>query len=388
MLAKLNIRAITYGVMVLYAVELLDELIYGLVGATLPLLKEDLALNYVRVGLLFTLPGLVGIALEPFIGILGDTRFRRALVRGGIVATTFGLALVAFGESYALILVAFCIIYVASGAYVNLAQATLMDLNPARTEHTMARWTLLGSIGVAIAPILATIAFGFGYGWRGLYLAFAGAAGVYVAFVWCIAFDSHDGADDQDIAPVQLVRDFLAAFRNRELLRFVLLTELADLMLDKLYEVTGLYFHDVVGVDFAQAALASAIFTVVGFIGNILLIPLLERVQGLRVLRFSCALVIVLYIAFLLAPFVWAKYALIALVSFSTAGWFAILRGRTFAALPGQSGMVVAITAFANLSILLTPTILGAVADTFGFQSAMWLLLLGPVALLLGLPKE
>lgn len=387
MLAKLNIKPVAYAVIVLYAIELLDELIYGLYGATLPLLKSDLALNYLEVGLLSTVPGLVSIALEPFIGILGDTQFRRALVRGGIFATTFGLALVAFGQTYAVILVAFSVMYVASGAYVNLAQATLMDRDPARTEHTMARWTLFGSIGVAISPLLLTVVIGLGYGWREMYLAFAGAAGVYLALVWRVAFDSHDGAEEQ-IAPRQLLSDFFAAFRNSELLRFVLLTELADLMLDKLYEVTGLYFHDVVGVDFAQAALASAIFTIVGLVGNILLIPLLERVNGIRVLRFSSLLVGVLYVAFLLVPFVWAKYLLIALVSFSTSGWFAILRGRTYAALPGQSGMVVAITAFANLSILLTPTILGAVADAFGLQSAMWLLLLGPVALLIGLPKK
>ncbi len=406
MFAKLNIQAIPFAVMVLYAIELLDELIYGLYGATLPLLKNDLALNYVQVGLLSTIPGLVSIALEPFIGILGDTRFRRALVRGGIIATTFGLALVAFGQTYAILLVAFCILYVASGAYVNLAQATLMDMNlradesrrqrkaeppngrlDSSNEQTMARWVLLGGIGAAIAPILVTIAFGIGYGWREMYLAFAGAAGVYIALVWRIAFNSHDGAEEEHIAPRALIRDFFRAFRNSELIRFVLLTELADLMLDKLYEVTGLYFHDVVGVDFTQAALASAIFTIVGLVGSIVLIPLLERVNGIRILRMSSVIVIVFYVAFLLVPFVWAKYALIALVSFSTAGWFAILRGRTFSALPGQSGMVVAITAFANLSILLTPTILGAVADAFGLQSAMWLLLIGPVALLIGLPR-
>jgi FSR family fosmidomycin resistance protein-like MFS transporter len=388
MLAKLNIKSITFAVFVLYAIELLDELIYGLFGATLPLLKNDLGLNYVQVGLLTTVPGLVGIALEPFIGILGDTRFRRALVRGGILATTFGLAFVAFGQTYASILVAFCILYVASGVYVNLAQATLMDLNPARTEHTMARWTLLGSVGVTIAPILASVAIGFGYGWREMYLAFAGAAGVYIALVWRVAFNAHDGAEEEHIAPRQLLRDFFAAFRNTELIRFVLLTELADLMLDKLYEVTGLYFHDVVGVDFAQAAFASALYAVVGLGGSILLIPLLERVDGIRVLRLSAFLVIALYVAFLSIPVTWVKYLLIALLSFTTAGWFPVLRGRTFAALPGQSGMVVAITAFANLSILLTPTILGAVADVFGLQSAMWLLLAGPIALLIGLPKK
>lgn len=388
MLAKINIRPIAFSVMVLYAIELLDELIYGLYGATLPLVKSDLGLSYAQVGLLSTVPGLVGIVVEPFIGILGDTRFRRALVRGGILATVFGLALVAFGQTYAILLIAFCILYVASGAYVNLAQATLMDLNPTRTEQTMARWTLLGGIGVAIAPMLTAMAFGIGYGWRELYLAFAGAAGVYVALVWRIAFNAHDGAQESRVALRTLARDFFDAFRNSTLVRFVVLTELADLMLDKLYEVTGLYFFDVVGVEIAQTALASAVFTIVGLAGNLLLIPLLERMNGVRVVRLSSVVVIALYSAFLLVPFVWAKYVLIALVSFATAGWFAILRGHTFAALPGKSGIVIAAAAFANLSVLLTPTILGAFADAFGLQTAMWLLLIGPAALLVGLPKE
>ena len=388
MFSKLNFKPVAYAVLVLYAIELLDEFIYGLFGATLPLVKTELALNYLQVGLLTTVPGLVSIALEPFIGVLGDTRLRRALVRGGLLATTFALALIAFGQTYAIILIAFCILYVASGAYVNLAQATLMDIHPARTEQTMARWTWLGSVGVMLAPLLATFAFGAGYGWRGLYLAVAGAAGVYVALVWRIRFDAHAGAETETIAPRALLRDLCAALRQRELLRWVILTELADLMLDKLYEVTGLYFHDVVGVDFAQAAFATTVFAVAGLVGGFVMIPLLERVHGVRVLRVSSLIVGALYAAFLLVPLVWLKYILIAAVSFATAGWFAILRGRTYAALPGQSGMVVAITALANLSVLFVPTILGGLADAFGLQTAMWLLLLGPLALVVGLPRE
>jgi FSR family fosmidomycin resistance protein-like MFS transporter len=383
----LKIRTIPFPIFVLYAIELLDEVVYGLYGATLPIIKSDLALTYLQVGLLTTVPGLVAIVLEPFIGVLGDTRFRRTLVRGGILATAFGLALVAFGQTYAIILTAFCILYVASGAYVNMAQATLMDLNPARTEQTMARWTLFGSIGVAVAPVAATLAFGLGYGWRELYLALAGAAGVYVALVWRIAFNAHSGADHGTIDPRQLLRDFFTAVKNSTLVRFVLLTELADLMLDKLYEVTGLYFFDVVGVDLTQAALASAVYTVVGLAGNVVLIPLLERVDGLRVVRYSTIAAIGLYIAFLTVPVVWLKYVLIGALSLATTAWFPVLRGRTFSALPGQSGMVVAIAAVANLSILVTPTVLGALADAFGLQAAMWLLLIGPLALLVGLPK-
>ncbi|MGE5265339.1 MAG: MFS transporter, partial [Acidobacteriota bacterium] len=71
-----------FFIAVLYGVELLDELIYGLQGAVLPDLKSDLALTYTEVGLLFTVPGLFGIFADPIIGLIGDTRFRRALVVG------------------------------------------------------------------------------------------------------------------------------------------------------------------------------------------------------------------------------------------------------------------------------------------------------------------
>jgi hypothetical protein len=87
---------------VLYGVELLDEFIYGLFGAALPTIKTELALTYTPVGLLFTLPGLIAVGGEP-------------------------------------LLLAQCLIFVASGAYVNLSQATLIDRDLQRAEHTMAR---------------------------------------------------------------------------------------------------------------------------------------------------------------------------------------------------------------------------------------------------------
>jgi len=370
----------------LYGVELLDELIYGLQGAILPYLKTDLALNYTEIGLLLTIPGLCGIVGEPFIGLLADTRHRRALVIGGIVATAIGLWLVGAGHSFWIILFAFCILYVASGAYVNLAQATLIDRDPARAEQTMARWTLLGSLGVTIAPLIVTALFYLGYGWRGLYLSLAGVAGIYTALLLRQRFDSHAGAEKR-ASPRQMFSDLLAALRNRELLRWVIVTELADLMLDKLLEVTGLYFHDVVGVDLGAASGAVAIFTIAGLLGSALLVPALEKVDGLRVLRVSAIIVLAAYVALLLAPNVWLKYALIALVSFSTSGWYPILRGRTYAVLPGQSGMIVAVTSLGNVSSVFVPLIVGRVADVFGLQWAMWLLALGPIALIVGLPK-
>lgn len=375
-------------VAVLYGAELLDELIYGLQGAILPDLKSDLALTYTEVGLLFTVPGLISIIGEPMIGLIGDTRYRRALVVGGIAATAIGLLLMGLGHSYALVLLAFVILYIASGAYVNLAQATLIDRDVARSEQTMARWTLVGSIGVTVAPLIVTVLFYFGYGWRGLYLGLAVMAGVYTLLLLRPRFDAHSGAAEENVSPRKLLRDLISGLRTPELLRWILLTELADLMLDKLLEVTGLYFSDVVGVELAAASGAVALFTIGGLVGNTVLLTALEKYDGLKVLRVTAFAVLVAYAMLLTVPVVWLKFALIAVISFSTAGWFPILRAQCYRVLPEQSGLVVAVTSLGSVFSFFVPYLIGRVADAFGLQWAMWLLILGPLALLIGLPRS
>ena len=385
MSAKTNrLRGVVLFVVVLYGVELLDELIYGLYGATLPYLKTDFALTYTQVGLLFTLPGLIGVMADPFIGLLGDTRHRRALVIGGIVATTIGLLLAGLAQVYGVLLLAFGVLYVASGAYVNLSQATLIDLNPNRAEHTMARWTLLGSIGVAVSPLIVIAAFAIGYTWRSIYLACSLIAAVFVVLLFKQKFESQDGARDESVSLRKLGRSLIAALRNRQMLKWIILTELADFMLDKLLEVTGLYFHDVAGASLAGASAAVAVFTIAGLIGNGLIVPVLEKVRGVRLLRVTAIIVSIAYTAMLLTPIVWIKYVLIGVIGFSAAGWFAILRAKCFEVLPGQSGVVIAVTSLANLSSLFVPIILGSIADAIGLPTAMWLLAIGPVALIIG----
>ncbi len=368
--------------------ELLDEFIYGLQGAVLPRLRDDLALSYTQVGLLFTVPGLIGIVGAPIIGLIGDTRYRRALVVGGIAATALGLLLTGMGQTFTMILLAFSILYVASDAYVNLPQGTLIDLNPARAQQTMARWTLLGSLGVTMAPLCVTGLFFLGYGWRGLYLTLAAVAGFYTIILFLQRFDAHAGARDASVSPRKLWQNLIDALKSRELLRWVLLTELADLMLDKLLEVTGLYFHDVVGVSLTEASSAVAIFTIAGLAGSTLLVPALERVSGLLVLRVTAVIVLAFYFAWLLVPVVWLKFALVGLISFCTASWFPILRAKTYQVMPGRSGLIVSVTSLGNVSSVFVPALLGGVADTFGLQWAMWLLAIGPIALIVGLPRK
>lgn len=392
MLAQLNRfvqqRRPLLFVFALYAVEFLDEFIYGLHGAVLPTLKSDLNLTYTQIGLLFTLPALVAVFAEPLIGLLGDTAHRRLLVLGGLIATGIGLTLVASGQVYWVILFAYTVMASASGAYVNLSQATLIDRDSDRAEHTMARWVLVGSVAVAVSPLIVTAAFGLGFGWRGLFWGLAGMAGCFIALLWPVRFSDHAGAEDESVSPRKLLSMFWRGLRNGELLRWVLLAEVADLMLDKHLEVTGLYFHDVVGVSLTAASGVVAWMSAIGLIGSFIFVPVIERVDGLKLLRSSALIVLITYTVYLLVPNVWVKIGLIGVLSLCTSSWFPTLRAKSFQALEGQSGVVTAVSSVANLSSLFVPLVIGALADAFGLGSAMWLLAVGPVALLIGLPRS
>ncbi|MGH7483208.1 MAG: MFS transporter, partial [Longimicrobiales bacterium] len=155
------------------AIEFLDELVFGAWTAAWPAVRADLRLSYLEVGLLLSLPGLFGNAVEPALGVLGDAWDRRRFVRAGGAVFAAALAGVALSSGFTPLLVAMMLLNPASGAFVGLSQATLMDLEPRRHELNMARWTLAGSLGVVAGPLLLGAVLAAGLGWRA---AFGAAA--------------------------------------------------------------------------------------------------------------------------------------------------------------------------------------------------------------------
>jgi FSR family fosmidomycin resistance protein-like MFS transporter len=127
-------------------IEFFDELNYGVGNAALPAIRTDLGLSYVQVGLLLGLPTILNTLIEPVLMLLGDTRFRKHIMLGGGLMIAFSLVIIAGTSSFLLVLMGMVISFSASGAFVSLSQATLMDLNPGREPQMMARWTVAGSI--------------------------------------------------------------------------------------------------------------------------------------------------------------------------------------------------------------------------------------------------
>jgi FSR family fosmidomycin resistance protein-like MFS transporter len=327
------------------------------------------------------LPGLFGSALDPLIGLAGNTRLRGTLVFMGGLGFALSAALSAAALGFGTLLIGLLLGNPAVGAFVSLAQATLMDSDPAERDRNMARWTLAGSFGYVVGPVLIAAGIALGLGWRGVLLVLAVAA-VPLAFAGrrvCAGSATSPAATP--------LRTLLRALRNREVLRWLALLEAADLLLDVFHGFLALYLVDVAGVRPVEAALAVAVWTGAGLLGDAALLVVLRRVDGIRYLRVSALGALAAYPAFLGVPSLTAKLVLLACLGLLNSGWYALPKAGLYAALPGESGTAVAVAGFAGLAGAAMPAVLGFLAEQAGLGATMWFLLIAPAALLACVPR-
>lgn len=366
----------------LLTVELLDELVFGAREAAWPAMREELDLSYAQIGVLLSVPFYSSALLEPVFGVFGDSSWRRTIVVGGGVAMACALALVAGAPGFVVLLVAFAVLFPATGAFVSLTQATVMDLEPDRREHNMTRWSIAGGVGAVAGPLALAAFIVLGLGWRPLFAVFAALALVLAA----VSARAHVAVTSTEARPS--FRATARALRRPLVVRWLALLELADLMLDILLGFLALYLVDEVAASTAVGGLGVAVWTGAGLVGGFGIIALLRHVDGLRYLRASAAVVLLLYPAFLLVPGVGPKLALLALVGLATAGWYSIPKARLYESLSGQSGAALALGSIGGAVGGTFPFAIGLVAERYGLDTALWILLAAPVALLLATPRE
>jgi len=385
-------RRMTLFMFVLLVIEFIDEFVFGMHHAATPFIRDDLGMNYDQIGLLFTIPNTIAIFIEMIFGIWGDGKGRKWIVMGSGVGFVIACTLSAISKSFGMFLLSFILFFPSSGGFVTLSQAILMDIEPNRHQQNMARWTFAGSLGV----VGGSIVFGIWGDWRAMFVLCAVlAAGALSIVIWHYATgkapqEAIQGSnDDEDWSFREGLKDALSQLRRKEVLRWYTLLEFSDLMLDILLAYLALYFVDVMGKTETEAAIAVTVWTGIGLIGDFLLIPLLERVNGLTYLRFSAGLTFIIYPTFLLVPSLEIKLILLGVLGFFNAGWYSILQGQIYTTLPDNSASaeltIGNIVGFVGGFI---PLAIGMVAERAGLDVAMWLLLLGPIALLIGIPHQ
>ena len=326
------------------------------------------------------MPSLVSLVVEPALGLASVTWRRRVLVVGGGLCFAAALGLAAGAPTFWVLLAAFSLLYPSSGAFVSLSQAALMDLEPERREHNMARWTLAGGIGVVLGPLALAVLIWLGLGWRELFAGFAVLAFALVRLL-------RRSPEPQVEQERPRLREALRALTRREVFRWLVLLELSDLLLDVFLGFLALYLVDEMGASPATGGLAVAVWSGAGLAGAAAMIALLGRVDGLRYLRASAVATGVLFVTFLLVPGIEVKLGLIAAIALVNAGWYPVLQARLYGALQGGSGLVLTVGALFPLNAVL-PLGIAALAERWGLDVALWPLLAAPLALLLLVPRR
>ena len=244
-----------------------------------------------EIGLALAVPDLVALLVEPPLGLLADRGLRRRIVLGG--GLVFAVALVGLSavSSFIGLVLALALLYPASGAFVGLSQAALMDAAPAEQDRNMLRWTVAGSVGVLAGTLLIAA----GLPWRLVIAAYALATLPLVVL-------ARAGPELHSELREEPVRDVLAAAWRFDVLRWLVLLELEDIAGDLLAGFLALYFVDAAGADPKLAALAVSVWAAADLAGNLILVRMLGRLDGLRVIRVTAAAVGVLLPVFLLVP--------------------------------------------------------------------------------------
>jgi MFS transporter, FSR family, fosmidomycin resistance protein len=390
------------------AIEFVDELVDGTKGAALPLIRADLHLSYAQIGLLIAVPLVAGSLIELPMGLVaGQGQTRQRLVMIGGAALIGSLAAVALANTYIVLMLAFIAFFPASGAFVSLTQAALMDAAPGRQQQRMAAWNLAGSFGAVIGPLLLAAVLTLGAGWRSAYLLLAVAGGITLVAA-AVAGPARQGAigpaqpaaperatsaaepapaqpDGDDSRPT--AREVIAALRTAGVARWLVLLEVSDLLLDVLTGYVGIYLVDVTHASPAQAAIGVAIRLGAGLAGDAAFIALSRRVSGPAVLRVSAAAAFVLYPAFLLVPWLPARLAILAALSFATACWYPVIQAGLYASLPGQSGIAVFFASAAGLLGAAGPLAVGFVAVSAGLTWALAGLVVAPILVMAIAPR-
>ena len=346
-------------------------------------MRGDLHLSYAEIGLLLSVPIIVGNLVEAPLGILADRGLRRRLILAGGAGFVLSLLLVLTAQTFWALLAGFTLFYPSSGAFVSLAQASLMDLDAARHEANMARWNFAGALGAVGGSFLLAGLIGLRLGWRPGFalLALAALACLYAAGRVPRMAGSPAGVGESIRASLGAALD---AIRRLAVVRWLVLLECADLMLDVFTGFLAIYLVDVAHAAPALAAAAVGIRLGADLFGGLLVIPMVERLPGQVYLRASAVLQLALYPAFLLVPSLPLKLVILVLLSLSTAGWYPVLMAGVYSAMPGRSGTVMTMTDAFNLIGGLVPAAVGLVASQAGLPAAMWALLLSPLLILLG----
>jgi MFS transporter, FSR family, fosmidomycin resistance protein len=358
---------------------LLDELWSGVAVVAAPAIEAEQGMDHCAYALLvFSVPMLLGMLLEPGLAVLSDGWPRRRVLRGSLVALSAALAVCGLAQQAWLLSLGLALAGAASGTACAVAKAELVSV-PAAAERGMARWVLLGALGDVLTPMLVAGVLALGGSYRGALLASAAISLLQAART---GRDVDAAPASDDTARLPLSAALRAALHNRALWRWLFGAALCTLLDEIVFAFAILRMErDLRWSPEVAAACATAI-SLGSVLGAWVTERSLARMSSTRVLHVSAWLAMAALALVVAAHSLAAMLPGLLLVGFAAAPQYALIEARAYAALPERPGVVHAAAQVFTVLELAAPLAVGWIADHFGLGVALAVLTAQPLTVL------
>jgi len=136
-------------------VHLLNDCVQAVLPSIYPLLKHEFNLTFTQVGLITLTFQCTASLLQPWIGLYTDKRPIPFLLPAGMCVTLFGVGLLAWANSYPMLLVAAGMIGVGSSTFHPEASRVARLASGGRFGFAQSVFQVGGNAGSALGPLLA-----------------------------------------------------------------------------------------------------------------------------------------------------------------------------------------------------------------------------------------
>ena len=154
--ARRNVETTSLGIILsLSASHMLNDVMQSLAPALYPVFHEKLALNFTQIGLITLTFQLTASLLQPLIGFALDRRPLNAILPVGMAFTVVGLVLLAFANTYAMVLLSVAVVGIGSAVFHPEASRVARAASGGRHGFAQSMFQVGGNFGQALGPLLA-----------------------------------------------------------------------------------------------------------------------------------------------------------------------------------------------------------------------------------------
>lgn len=145
---------------VLFAISiahLLNDMVQSIVPSIYPIIKEEMGLSFIQIGVITLVFQLTSSLLQPFVGMYADRRPSPYALAAGMCFTLTGLIWLAFTGSYAAMLGAVSVISIGSSIFHPEASRVAQLAAGGKKGLAQSIFQVGGNGGTAIGPLLAAL---------------------------------------------------------------------------------------------------------------------------------------------------------------------------------------------------------------------------------------